>query len=185
MRSMLTATLIFVATIAVTKAQTPPSTAIKPKQIATVPVRPGLQSPADTANSMGQSERMSIQADLAWVGQYNGAITGDVSERLVKAIKEYQKANGGKPTGVLNPKERLVLAETGRRRRENAGWKIVTDAPTGVQLGIRLPDRVREPPECGVGGMQPDRRAGALGQCRGGVDMIVVSVRAQDCIHPA
>jgi hypothetical protein len=29
-----------------------------------------------------------------------------------------------------------VLAETGRRRRENVGWKIVSDAPTGVQLGI-------------------------------------------------
>jgi peptidoglycan hydrolase-like protein with peptidoglycan-binding domain len=135
MRSMLTATLIFVAAIASAEAQTPHSTAT-PKQVATVPVRPALQSPADTANSMGQSDRMSIQADLAWVGQYNGAITGDVSERMVEAIKEYQKAGGGKPTGVLNPKERMVLAETGRRRRENAGWKIVTDAPTGVQLGI-------------------------------------------------
>src|ERR1700761_3516357 len=79
---------------------------------------------------------MSIQAALAWVGQYNGAISGDVSERMVEAIKEFQKAGGSKPTGVLNPKERSVLAETGRRRRENAGWKIVTDAPTGVQLGI-------------------------------------------------
>jgi peptidoglycan hydrolase-like protein with peptidoglycan-binding domain len=85
---------------------------------------------------MSQSERLAIQSDLAWVGQYNGAISGDVSERMVESIKEFQKANGGKPTGVLNPKERSVLAETGRRRRENAGWKIVTDAPTGVQLGI-------------------------------------------------
>jgi len=85
---------------------------------------------------MGQSERMAIQSDLAWVGQYNGAISGDISERMVESIKEFQKASGGKPTGVLNPKERSVLAETGRRRRENAGWKIVTDAPTGAQLGI-------------------------------------------------
>jgi peptidoglycan hydrolase-like protein with peptidoglycan-binding domain len=132
---MLTATLIFVAAITTAQAQTPP-TGIKPKQVATVPVRPALQSPADTANAMGQSERMAIQADLAWVGQYNGAISGDVSERMLEAIKEYQKASGGKPTGVLNPKERVVLAETGRRRRENAGWKIVTDAPSGMQLGI-------------------------------------------------
>src|SRR5580698_6307918 len=138
MRSMLIATLTFVATIAAVQAQTTtPSTAgAKPKQVATVPARPALQSPADTANAMGQSERMAIQSDLAWVGQYNGAISGDVSERMVEAIKEYQKAGGGKPTGVLNPKERMVLAETGRRRRENAGWKIVTDASTGVQLGI-------------------------------------------------
>jgi Putative peptidoglycan binding domain len=85
---------------------------------------------------MGQGERLAIQSDLAWVGQYNGAISGDVSERMVESIKEFQKASGGRPTGVLNPKERSVLAETGRRRRENAGWKIVTDAPTGAQLGI-------------------------------------------------
>ncbi len=136
MRSMLTATLIFMAAIAAAEAQTTTPPGIKPKQVATVPIRPGLQTPADTANAMGQSDRMAIQADLAWVGQYNGAITGDVSERMVEAIKEYQKTSGGKPTGVLNPKERMVLAETGRRRRENAGWKIVTDAPTGVQLGI-------------------------------------------------
>lgn len=136
MRSMLTSTLIFVAAAASAQAQTTTPPAVKPKQVTTVPIRPALQSPADTAGAMGQGERLAIQSDLAWVGQYNGAISGDVSERMVESIKEFQKANGGKPTGVLNPKERGALAETGRRRRENAGWKIVTDAPTGVQLGI-------------------------------------------------
>jgi len=132
MRSMLTAILMLAAATVSATAQTSP----KSKQAATAPPRPALQTPADTAGAMSQGERQSIQSDLAWVGQYNGAITGDVSERMVEAIKEFQKTNGGKPTGVLNPKERSVLAETGRRRRENAGWKIVTDAPTGVQLGI-------------------------------------------------
>jgi peptidoglycan hydrolase-like protein with peptidoglycan-binding domain len=136
MRSLPAATLIFTAAIVSANAQTMPAAAAKPKQAATVPSRPALQSPADTASAMAQAERLSIQSDLAWVGQYNGAISGDVSERMVEAIKEFQKASGGKPTGVLNPKERSVLAETGRRRRENAGWKIVTDAPTGAQLGI-------------------------------------------------
>ena len=138
MRSMLTATLIFVATGATTQAQlTPPSTlGAKPKQVATVPVRPALQTPADTANAMAQAERLAIQSDLAWVGQYNGAISGEVSERMVEAIKEFQKAGGGKATGVLNPKERSVLAETAKRRQDNAGWKIVTDSTSGARLGI-------------------------------------------------
>src|SRR5579872_601553 len=138
MRSMLTATLILAAAVTSAKAQTPrPSTAAaKPKQVATSPVRPALQSPAETANAMAQAERLAIQSDLAWVGQYNGAISGDVSERMVESIKEFQKSTGGRPTGVLNPKERIVLAETARHRRENAGWKIVTDTPTGAQLGI-------------------------------------------------
>src|ERR1019366_6168874 len=138
MRSMLTATLIFVATGATAQAQlTPPSTVgTKPKQVVTVPIRPALQTPADTANAMAQAERLAIQSDLAWVGQYNGAISGEVSERMVEAIKEFQKAGGGKATGVLNPKERSVLAETAKRRQDNAGWKIVTDPGTGARLGI-------------------------------------------------
>jgi peptidoglycan hydrolase-like protein with peptidoglycan-binding domain len=138
MRSMLTATLMLVAAGA--SAQTPltaPTTAgTRPKTVATVPIRPALQTPADTANAMAQAERLAIQSDLAWVGQYNGAITGDVSERMVAAIKEFQKERGGKQTGVLNPQERSVLAETARRRQEDVGWKIVTEAGTGARLGV-------------------------------------------------
>jgi peptidoglycan hydrolase-like protein with peptidoglycan-binding domain len=139
MRSMLTATLIFVAAGASAQAQmsgTAAVTGVKPKPVATVPIRPALQTPADTANAMPQAERLAIQSDLAWVGQYNGAITGEVSERMVAAIKEFQKARGGKQTGVLNPQERGVLAETAKRRQDSVGWKIITDAGTGVRLGI-------------------------------------------------
>jgi peptidoglycan hydrolase-like protein with peptidoglycan-binding domain len=138
MRSMLTATLMFVAagTCADAQMTTPPIAGIKPKPVATVPIRPALQTPADTANAMAQAERLAIQSDLAWVGQYNGAITGDVSERMVAAIKEFQKERGAKQTGVLNPQERSVLAETARRRQENVGWKIITEAGTGARLGV-------------------------------------------------
>jgi peptidoglycan hydrolase-like protein with peptidoglycan-binding domain len=138
---MLTATLMIV-TMATAGAQTAAPAGAggkpnKPKVVATVPVRPPpLQTPADTANAMAQAERQALQSDLAWVGQYNGAITGDVSERMIEAIKEFQKARGGKPTGVLNPQERSVLAETARRRQDNVGWKVVTDPGTGVRLGI-------------------------------------------------
>src|SRR6202166_5353070 len=138
MRSMLAATLMFVAAgTSATAQMTAPSTAgSKPKPVTTVPIRPALQTPADTANAMAQAERLALQSDLAWVGQYNGAITGEVSERMVAAIKEFQKAKGGKQTGVLNPQERGVLAETAKRRQDNVGWKIVTEPGTGARLGI-------------------------------------------------
>ncbi len=138
MRSMLTATLMLVAAGASAQAQqtTPSMMDIKPKTVTTTPIRPGLQTPADTANAMAQAERLAIQSDLAWVGQYNGAITGEVSERMVAAIKEFQKDRGGKATGVLNSQERSVLAETARRRQGDVGWKIVTDAGTGARLGV-------------------------------------------------
>src|SRR5271155_3437796 len=98
MRSMLTATLIFMAMGASAQAQLPPppTAGTKPKPVVTVPVRPALQTPADTANAMAQGERLALQSDLAWVGQYNGAITGEVSDRMVAAIKEFQKEKGDK-----------------------------------------------------------------------------------------
>ncbi len=138
MRSVLAATLIFVAAGASAQAQTTrPSTAgSRPRPVATVPIRPALQTPAATANAMAPGERQAIQSDLAWVGQYNGAITGEVSERMVAAIKEFQKARGGKQTGVLNPQERSLLAETAKHRQDNVGWKIVTDPGTGARLGV-------------------------------------------------
>ena len=138
MRSVLTATLMVVATGISAQAQmtAPATTAARPKAVATVPIRPALQTPADTANAMAQAERLALQSDLAWVGEYNGAITGEVSDRMVNAIKEFQKLRGGKQTGVLNPQERILLTETARRRQETVGWKIVTDAPTGARLGI-------------------------------------------------
>ena len=142
MRSVLSATLMvaamMVAGMGAAHAQlTPPTTAgAKPKTVTTVPVRPALQKPEDTASAMAQAERLALQSDLAWVGEYNGAITGDVSERMVNAIKEFQKNRGGKPTGVLNPQERGVLADTARRKQESVGWRVVTEPATGARLGI-------------------------------------------------
>src|SRR6202140_2569701 len=138
MRSMLAATLIWVAAGASASAQmtAPATVGTKPKPVTTIPTRPALQPPADTANAMAQAERLALQSDLAWVGQYNGAITGEVSERMVAAIKEFQKARGGKQTGVLNPQERGVVAETAKGRQDNVGWKIVTEAGSGARLGL-------------------------------------------------
>src|SRR5882762_7687303 len=114
MRSMLTATLIFVAAGASAQAQMSGTAAvagIKPKPVTTVPIRPALQTPADTASAMAQAERQAIQSDLVWVGHYNGAINGDVSDRMVAGIKAFQKDRGAKQTGVLNPQERGVLSD--------------------------------------------------------------------------
>ena len=137
MRSAIAASLVIVTAAWPAEAQSPPPAAgIRPKPVATVPVRPALQTPTDTANAMAQAERQAIQSDLAWLGHYNGAINGEVSERMVAAIKAFQKDQGGKQTGVLNPQERGVLAEGAKKRQDNVGWKIVFDAGTGVRLGI-------------------------------------------------
>jgi peptidoglycan hydrolase-like protein with peptidoglycan-binding domain len=100
------------------------------------PARPAVQTPADTASAMAQAERQALQSDLAWTGHYNGLINGEVSDRLIAAIKTFQRDQGGKQTGVLNPQERGALTAAARKTRSNAGWKIVTDAATGARLGL-------------------------------------------------
>ncbi|MBY0381815.1 MAG: peptidoglycan-binding protein [Xanthobacteraceae bacterium] len=100
--------------------------------------RPKLQTPAETAKAMPESERLSIQSDLAWTGYYNGLINGEVSDRMIAAIKAFQKAHRSKETGVLNPQERSVLIEAARRPQANVGWKIVTDMVTGARVGLPL-----------------------------------------------
>ena len=96
--------ILFAALCCTAQAQTSPAA---PKQAETKRAAP--QTPADTAKALPQAERIAIQSDLAWVGVYNGGITGEVSERMLNAIKAFQKDHGGKQTGVLNPQERAVL----------------------------------------------------------------------------
>lgn len=155
MRWAIAATMMIAATTAPAHAQTPaqpapakqvpakqapakqaPVTQIKPKPVATVPVRPATQTPADTANAMAQSERLSIQSDLAWIGVYNGVINGEVSDRMIAAIRAFQKDQGAKQTGVLNPQERGVLTAAAKKLQDNVGWKLVTDPGTGARLGV-------------------------------------------------
>src|SRR5690349_5372776 len=139
MRTVLSATLLVAGLMGAAHAQmqAPTTAGARPKPVTTTAITPPkTQTPSETANAMAQAERLALQSDLAWVGEYNGAITGEVSERMVNAIKEFQKSRGARQTGVLNPQERGVLADTARRRQESVGWKIVSDAGTGVRLGI-------------------------------------------------
>ncbi|MDB5653672.1 MAG: Peptidoglycan-binding domain 1 protein [Tardiphaga sp.] len=136
MRSLLTATWMIAASAAQAQTAPPAAPGVRPKPVATAPARPALQTPSDTVTAMAQSERLAIQSDLAWAGEYNGAINGEVSERMVAAIKTFQKYNGAKQTGVLNPQERGLLAAAARKLQDNVGWKLITDTATGARLGI-------------------------------------------------
>ncbi len=134
MRATIAAALMIVTTAIYAEAQ-PASIngRVKPKLAGSLPA---VQTPADTVKAMTPAERQGLQTDLAWTGHYNGIINAEVSDRLIAAIKAFQKDHGGKQTGVLDPQERSVLTAAARKSRGNAGWKTVTDAGTGVRLGL-------------------------------------------------
>lgn len=135
MKSIVAATLFALALPLAATAQTPPAA----KRVVTIPIKPAeTQTPADTAKAMAAADRLSLQSDLAWVGSYNGLINGESSDRLVGAIKSFQKDNGGKQTGVLNPQERGALAAAAKALSDRAGWKIGFDPINGIRLGLPI-----------------------------------------------
>ncbi len=90
----------------------------------------------DSYNALTLAERISLQSDLAWAGHYNGPIDGEYSDRLVAAVRAFQKQNRNKDTGVLNPQERAALTAVARPLQQDVGWRIVQDGVTGARIGL-------------------------------------------------
>jgi peptidoglycan hydrolase-like protein with peptidoglycan-binding domain len=100
------------------------------------PKTPAPGSPRAVYAAMPEHERTTIQADLIWTGDYNGIIDTEFGDNSVAAVKAFQKRNGGRETGILNPDERAKLSESARAKRETAGWRMVDDRATGARLGV-------------------------------------------------
>ena len=88
---------------------------------------------------MPLAERIAIQTDLMWTGDYNGLLDGEFDEGAVAAVKAFQKRTGGKETGVLNLQEREDSGLRGEAASATrVGWRMVTDPVTGARLGVPL-----------------------------------------------
>lgn len=86
--------------------------------------------------AMAESERLAIQADLAWVGAYEGAGGGDFDERTLAAVRTFQQRTNNKETGVLDAPQRDALAAAAKERADAVGWRLIEDTATGARLGI-------------------------------------------------
>jgi peptidoglycan hydrolase-like protein with peptidoglycan-binding domain len=95
------------------------------------------QATKDAYAAMPVAERLAIQSDLIWSGDYNGGVTGEFGDRAIAAVKAFQKKQKGKETGILTPEERAALSTAVKSQREQVGWRIVEDpVMPGVFLGI-------------------------------------------------
>ncbi len=98
--------------------------------------QPATPSPRATYAAMPLAERVSVQTDLIWASDYRGTANGEFTEREIAAIREFQKTNRSKQTGVLNPQEREILAAAAKKERDAVGWRVIEDARTGVRVGV-------------------------------------------------
>src|SRR6476619_1596457 len=99
---------------------------------------PGISKPSglqDTYAAIPQTDRVAIQNDLTWGGDFTGPIDGEFSERLVQAVKAYQTRHKNPATGVMSPEERKALAAAVEPRKREVGWRLAEDLATGARVG--------------------------------------------------
>ena len=114
----------------------PAAAAAKSKTVAKKGPPPAIAAAKTTYDGMSQPERVAIQSELIWTGDYKGIADGDFNDRSIQAVKAFQERQGNKATGVLNVQERALLTEAATKRKDEAGWKIVDDKATGARLGV-------------------------------------------------
>lgn len=96
---------------------------------------PQMAAAQASFEAMPEAERKAIQSDLIWAGQFNGAVSGAFGPLTFRAINTFKGARG-LADGVLLPTERVALARTAQAARDLAGFRILVDEKTGVQIGI-------------------------------------------------
>jgi len=131
-----------VATAPVPMAKPATAKPVESKPVAIKPVEPEPQ----TIAGVPRGEWPKIQASLLWAGDYKNAQGGD--ESTDAAIRNFQKRNKAKVTGVLAPSERAALLDAAKRHEDEFGWTVVVDPVTGIRMGVpsKLVPQARDAP---------------------------------------
>jgi hypothetical protein len=113
--------------------KTPPAPAPKPDAAKAPAV---TATPALSAELAGipPAERLKIQAALYWSGDFSSEAAG--GEAFEAAIRNFQKRNKSKITGVLTAEQRATLVAAAASHEQEFGWTVVTDPATGVRIGL-------------------------------------------------
>ncbi|UZF91685.1 serine protease [Bosea sp. NBC_00550] len=96
---------------------------------------PQMAAAQASFEALPEAERKAIQSDLIWAGQFNGAVSGSYGPLTFRAINAFKGARGP-ADGVLAPADRVALARAAQAARDVAGFRVLADDKTGVQIGI-------------------------------------------------
>ncbi len=89
------------------------------------------------------AEQLAVQANLAWIGDYEGLPGADIDDRTIAAVKLFQQSHNGKETGILDQEQRAQLAALAAGPQQAVGWRLIEDPATGARFG--LPEKLVAP----------------------------------------
>src|SRR5215213_5658175 len=118
------------------KAVTAKKAPVAKKAVVQKKAAPVAQPGRDVSPNMPLAERVGIQFDLAWSGNYNGLINGEFNDKSIAAVRAFQRDYKFKETGILAPPERTLLATLSKARQDQVVWRMVDDRVTGTETGI-------------------------------------------------
>jgi Trypsin-like peptidase domain len=98
-------------------------------------VKSAAAKPAsDAFTGIPPADRLKIQQELFWSGDYSGAVSGE--DPMQAAIKKFQKRSRAKITGALTDRQRAELVAAADRHQQEFGWRVVVDPATGIRIGL-------------------------------------------------
>ncbi len=89
--------------------------------------------PGDPAGIPAE-QRLKIQSALLWAGDFPDSRSDQ--DPLVAAVRNFQKRNKDKVTGILTGEQRAALVAAADRHQTEFGWRVVVDPATGIRMGL-------------------------------------------------
>ena len=119
-------------------AQAPARPAAPPAPAAQPPLDPAQAASKAAYDRLEEAERKAIQNDLIWTGDFNGVAGGEFGRRTYDALLAFERRGGAGrvPDAILTPPERAALKQEADRARAGLGFAEVTDAATGIRIGM-------------------------------------------------
>ncbi|MGE0426357.1 MAG: trypsin-like peptidase domain-containing protein [Reyranellaceae bacterium] len=78
---------------------------------------------------------VDVQKALVWTQHYSSMVDGDFGRMTRAAVESWQRSQGFKPTGMLEPEQATELVRQGMATRDHWGWTTFRDDSVGYSIG--------------------------------------------------
>jgi serine protease Do len=87
-------------------------------------------------DNLTKDERIDIQYQLMWAGNYNSILDGDIGEKTINGIKDFQVSLGLAPNGLVDAYLLNELRRAAERARVTSRYTMTFDSQSGTEIGI-------------------------------------------------